>query len=289
MTHTCTQHQPGAYTCYSRCRCRCDDCRAEGNRVAKRYRYARETGAPLTVDASDVRDHLMMLEQSGMGRAEIARRSSTAPVQLLRIIRGDVRSVRRPTARRILAVQPTPIEEQETGRVSAVGTHRRIQALQAVGWSLNSISRELGTTPSTLRYLLGHPTCFAETRRRIAALYDRLWDQPPPTDRGHAAGRSINTARRNGWPPPLAWDDGHGPHGIDNPAAKPATAPDPTGRGHRAAELAMLLDAGESPEHAAQQCGWQSRESALKWLNRNGHADLAQRIRTDPETLRRCA
>ena len=58
----------------------------------------------------------------------------------------------------------------------------------------------------------------------IAALYDELWDQQPPTHtRAQRVGRSyaLTVARRHGWLPPLAWDD------IDTDPAPPTAGQEP--------------------------------------------------------------
>ncbi len=285
--HTCTRHTAGARACYVRHGCRCRDCTDTATAVARKYKWVHGNGRSAKVPGGPVRAHLARLRAAGMSTAEIERVTGVPQATFRNIESGRVTDVQRPTAQAILAAKPVPVAQQRVGFVDGTGTRRRLQALAAIGWTGPALAAKLGRSRTRVRAILrGDGEVSAALRARVMALYDDLWDQPQT---GTQSLRAALAAQRHGWAPPLAWDDGHGPHGIDNPAAKPATAPDPTGRGHRAAELAMLLDAGESPEHAAQQCGWQSRESALKWLNRHGHADLAQRIRTDPETLRRCA
>ena len=46
MTHTCTNHVPGMYSCYARHACRCHDCREAARRVHKRAQHARRQGIP---------------------------------------------------------------------------------------------------------------------------------------------------------------------------------------------------------------------------------------------------
>lgn len=105
--------------------------------------------------------------------------------------------------------------------VPPLGTHRRIQALVALGWSLAEISRRAGYDRSHVPLILTrHGPLQARTVERIAKVYDTLSMQLPEEKTGpqrHAASKARNLARRNGWPPPLAWDD------IDNDPA-PATA-----------------------------------------------------------------
>lgn len=104
--------------------------------------------------------------------------------------------------------------------VPAVGVTRRLQALATLGWSCRDIARELGYASNfhVEQLRAGHVgTVHPVTLAAVAALYDRVWDQPPP---GRYAAKVRNIAAREGWPPPLAWDDDT----IDDPSAEPATA-----------------------------------------------------------------
>jgi hypothetical protein len=95
--------------------------------------------------------------------------------------------------------------------VPPIGTHRRIQALVALGWSLSRLSREAGYDRSHTALILTREGKLRNTTaRRYAEVYDRLSMSLPPErtkDEKITATRSRNLARRNGWPPPLAWDD----------------------------------------------------------------------------------
>ena len=285
--HTCDRHQPGARACYVAHGCKCRACTDTATAVARRYKWIHGNGRSAKVPGAPVRAHLARLRAAGMSTAEIERVTGVPQSTFRNIESGRVTDVQRPNAQAILAARPVPVTQQRTGFVDGTGTRRRLQALCAIGWTGADLGPRIGVTRKRLRDIIrSGGDLSADLRARVMALYDDLWDQPRT---GTPATRAIAAARRSGWPPPLAWDDGHGPHGIDNPDARPAVAPDPAGLTHRADELARLLDAGESPDQATQQCGWQSRESALTWLNRHGHADLARRIRTDPETIRRCA
>ena len=98
-------------------------------------------------------------------------------------------------------------------RLHPLGVVRRIRALQALGWSKREIARQAGYATNTdpFNYVLykGGVGVTPEVYRRVVAVYDRLCGTPGPS---HAA-RAY--ARRQGWPPPLAWDD------IDNPTERP--------------------------------------------------------------------
>ena len=97
-------------------------------------------------------------------------------------------------------------------RIHATGTRRRLRGLAAVGHSLLAIARDCAVDEETLRLIR-----IGESRQvtpRVAdavrAGYDRLWSIPGPST------RSIELARRNGWPPPMWWDDDH----IEDPRAR---------------------------------------------------------------------
>jgi lambda repressor-like predicted transcriptional regulator len=141
--------------------------------------------------------------------------------------------------------------------VPNIGTRRRIQALVALGWSLSEISREAGYDRSHAALILTRPGPLQQTTaNRIAEVYGRLsMTLPPQRTKVEKidASRSRNLARRKGWLPPLAWDEG----AIDDPDHVP-----PVGRSEHiylAAELVAEWDhlrrSGESIEQAAPQLG----------------------------------
>lgn len=98
--------------------------------------------------------------------------------------------------------------------VDSLGTARRLQALAAIGWSCPALAVELGyNSYAAVTYLQRRyrPTVLRSIAERVVAVYDRLSMTPGPSV------RAVRTAARNGWSPPLAWNDGE----IDEPRAKP--------------------------------------------------------------------
>jgi hypothetical protein len=92
---------------------------------------------------------------------------------------------------------------------------------------------------------------------QVRGLYDELWDRPPP-ERGRrekgAASRTRNHARKQGWPPPAAWDD----ENIDNPDAGPAPGWERPGRrewGAVTEEATELAGQGVNVEMIAVRLG----------------------------------
>lgn len=101
--------------------------------------------------------------------------------------------------------------------MDGTGTRRRIRALYALGWTGSVIARELGVTVGALfdlRVREGRPV-YAYTAERMAVVYDRLSATIPPENVYARRARAL--AQRNGYVPPLAWDDDE----IDNPDARP--------------------------------------------------------------------
>lgn len=89
---------------------------------------------------------------------------------------------------------------------------RRLQALACLGWTFDDVGRRAGVTKT---YEITHrPTIRRSTAEAIARVYDELSMRiPPQTTRVQRStvARTKAWAARNGWLPPLAYDD------IDNP------------------------------------------------------------------------
>lgn len=98
--------------------------------------------------------------------------------------------------------------------VSAVGAARRIQALMALGYSYRDIGAAMGVTHDVPRHIVVmRKYVRRSTAERVAEVYERLCMTPAPDSQRAKYARTI--ARKNGWAPPLAWDD------IDNEAEQP--------------------------------------------------------------------
>ncbi len=107
--------------------------------------------------------------------------------------------------------------------VDATGTRRRLGALIALGYPTALIARQLGTSRSAVHRLLTQPTVRRATAERVAAAYEPLSGLPPEQhpdlatmNRAYIA-RTAAAARRNGYVPPLCWEE----RDIDDPAATP--------------------------------------------------------------------
>lgn len=93
--------------------------------------------------------------------------------------------------------------------VSSVGTHRRVRALGAIGYTRAHVGRLLGVSEWTVAQWLEGEQVLTTTRDKVKAVFDQHCLTPGPSE---AARRR---ARYFGSPPPLAWDD------IDDPNEQP--------------------------------------------------------------------
>lgn len=214
-------------TCYIQHKCRCDECRVEhAARERKRARlkaYGRfDTGL---VPAEPVRQHVMMLQQAGIGMKSISALAGVGKTAVAQLIygrkgsnkdarKGEVlKQISRVTAEKILAVQPVLENLRPSAVVDGRGVARRVQALAAVGWSLQRQGVYIGRLRSNMTPLVDGSPVLKATHDKVCDMFEALWDKKPPMlssqDRG-SYSRTIRHAKRMNWVPPLGWDD------IDN-------------------------------------------------------------------------
>ena len=228
-THTCPpDHKHGLTSpCYVVPLCGCRAC-MDGNarRRRDRYRllaYGRYQDAHQPIEP--IRQHLQALVDTGMIPERIAISAGVGGATVRRLLNSETaRFVTGATARKLLAVTPDSSTLAAQGRVNGRGTRRRLQALAAIGWNHHEIARRLGYPRWKVNKALEGAYVDIRVHDDIAALYDELWDQQPPTHtRAQRVGRSyaLTVARRHGWLPPLAWDD------IDTDPAPPTAGQEP--------------------------------------------------------------
>jgi hypothetical protein len=274
-----------ASTCYIQHQCRCEPCcEAHAARERNRQRqkaYGRfDTGL---VDAEPVRQHVLALAEYGIGYKRIAELAGVGITGVRSLIWGRQdpgprygeipKRVAREKAEKILAVQPIVENLGARQSVPATGTHRRVQALVARGWSISRIGRELGWDTGNFHAMLHREHVGATTHRDVATAYERMWNAEPPrsTHREKIAySRSLGFAKRHGWLPPLAWDD------IDH---DPTPEHDVIQQGRVTGEelledIAFLLEGGESPEQVAALVG-RKPATIAKLAERYGDRDIA--------------
>ncbi|GAB4079154.1 helix-turn-helix domain containing protein [Modestobacter muralis] len=221
--HPRSQHVHGTRSAYVKDRCRCSDCTAANTAVSRTANRQRAYGRwqPL-VDAGPAQEHLVALRAAGMGVQRIASLADMSVSHVRELAAPDSahRRTRPSTAVRILNIS---VDDPRAPRscVDATGTRRRLQALVAIGWSLELLATELVRRPSSLRRSLTSLSVTARTAQDVATLYERLSNTPPPRDNGvqrATADAARAHAVAHGWLPPLVWDD------IDNDVPPPPAA-----------------------------------------------------------------
>ncbi len=283
-THPRAQHRHGTATAYKRDRCRCLPCTAAQLREDRSRRLANHLGQPRRIDGERVREHILALRDRGIGYRTVAKLAGVSASTIERIMTpppsrrraNGSTVVTRVVAKRILSVALTPellAAVPDGASVDATGTRRRLHALHAIGWSRRELARRLGVQHNSLRHMELTGRTSAGLARSVQALYDELWDATPPTgtSRERVAVEAARAwARREGWVPPMAWDDDE----IDNPAATPAavTGPHRISPTERLDEVAWLLECGTDRETAARRGGYASWANAHSVAARHGHA-----------------
>jgi hypothetical protein len=161
--------------------------------------------------------------------------------------------------------------------VSSIGTRRRIQALEAIGWSRAEQSRMLGRTREYLGKVVGQEEIFASTAKAVADLYERMSmvvPVDPPTQKGGANRIHWKTRKRAaalGYAPPLAWEEGR----IDDPDYTPRDWEYRPADRH---ELLHDLDEQGAGISVACRSLKLSREALAKWCERNGMSPTYSRL-----------
>lgn len=222
------------------------------------------------VDAGPSRLFVTALMARGMGTMRIAEQARVPQSTVNNLVYGQrgkvVGRIDAATEHRLLAVRFEP------QFVDSTGTRRRVHALVAAGYLYRDVARGIGWTPSNLCMLLRKDRVRWETARRVRVLYEALEAQPGPSSKARARGT------RNGWAPPLAWDEDT----IDDPSASPADVV----RSHRLSN--RIEDLVEDVEWLvatgatwASACGrLEMRSDALeRALGRAGRYDLIGRLR----------
>jgi len=198
-------------------RCRCADCtRANTDTELGRRRAWLYGRADEYVDATAARAHFLQLREASIGLRRVSEVVGISRSHLSDLVRLNddgtpaVTHVRASTERRILSMRPDPVFWSQGRRVDAVGTHRRIQALVAVGHPLPVIAKRMQMKPGQVLRLLAQTEVLARTAWEVADLYATLWDVKPATrteSERIESEQARSLARARQWLPPLAWDD----------------------------------------------------------------------------------
>lgn len=206
-------------TCVLNYGCQLPECRARFN--ARRRAIRAGTFQPTArVKAEPVRQHILDLMDAGLSATRIGRLAGVSHTCVLAFVqtrsysyRGRKRDTTPEIARRILAVRPR----------TTIGTLRRIQALNAIGWPTRQIAARADVSNSWLCHLrpgTNHMVTLSNADK-IDAVYAKL-RRLKPEDNGvlpcHAE-RSRARAKANRWPTPKYWS--RHPGDIDDPYFEP--------------------------------------------------------------------
>ncbi|WP_043654614.1 hypothetical protein [Nocardia thailandica] len=173
----------------------------------KRYRWRKANGIELYTDVVPVVEHVMELHAIGVTPQMIGyvAECSRQVIQNLPLHAQITVTL----AARILAVTHLPHPRQH--RVLAIGATRRIQALQALGWTRWDIAERLEIDSSTISQICNAQRVTYGRWAAVRALYEELSGTPGPSQRAAA------TARKHGLAAPLAWEG----LDIDDPRVQP--------------------------------------------------------------------
>lgn len=271
------------WTCYKEHKCGCSDCRERNRAKGASYRARVATGDvdPWVRDLRALRKHVMNLRSKGMTVGQIKDRAGMSEKSVLFICNRRYKQVSRIVHDSLMGVQFTPKPTNDWDVIDGTGTRRRLQALTRMGWTGTDLMGRLGKSPSYSSHMLRSDVVERRTAKQVQDLYDELWDQTPPDTTG--SRRAKLRAERNGWPPPLAWDD----ESIDNPDHEPDQGAEPRKRPPAERLEPAVVDAainGERPPLSATE-----RREVITFLNeRYWSADrIAEHIDCNPRTVDR--
>lgn len=251
--------------------CRCSLCRKSNADygTSLNRRNAQVTWGviqPSLVDAEPARQYVAKLMASGVGYKHIALQagvSRTVTARLAGIDRSrPMRRCRPETLAKILAV---PLGKVAQGtHVDARVTHRKLQALVAIGWSQSYLAHRLNMTPSNFGQLVNATN--PGVKKTTEALVDALYTELHMTPGGNI--RATNRAKENKWIPPLGWDD------IDDLDEKPQTSAIRTAirSSHSIDDIHELIAMGETLEGIANRFDVKP-ESVRRTLHRHQKAN----------------
>lgn len=177
-------------------------------RYKKVWRMRRLRGVESTVDTALVRAHIDQLRDWGLSYSAIARAAGVTPAAVNGIHNADRSRCLSAMAAGILSVGYRPHPEQAL--CLAVGARRRVHALSALGWPMETTAEILGTTKGALRTAIRGTLITYTTWAAIATLYQQRCMTPGPSD------KSRRMAQQYGWSAPMAWDN------IDHPDHRPS-------------------------------------------------------------------
>jgi hypothetical protein len=212
------------------------------------------------VDMAEVAIHIEKLRNIGLGIDRIAIIAGVDRRNLCRALnRGQIRGS---CAKKILDIPLDWRLAADAAKIPNVGTMRRLQALNAIGYSYNLIGKHLGgvEVSNVWKYISGRQksvtTAFA---RRVEKVFHEL-QLHPSLDNSYPTRQARAHAQSKGWAPPLAWDE----HAIDDPNAEPFAVARRVTHHHDMDEYNELRDMGLTDRAIAER--WEMEYASLRQL-----------------------
>ncbi|MCY0931632.1 hypothetical protein OTB20_36730 [Streptomyces sp. H27-H1] len=205
-------------------------------REAKRRKYLAERGTPSrSKDIADIQRHVRRVYyEGGMTSHAMAAQAGVGRDTIMHLINGyRVVQGRRVTTSCLLQstidklwtirLELPPDHGRAGAHLPPLGTRRRLQALNAMGYDGVWMASQLGICAGNLSALMlgrrGRRYVYAATARRVAAFYDK-YQHTDPADVGRSAWHVSTTktrAGKNGYALPWCWDE----ETIDDPRTEP--------------------------------------------------------------------
>lgn len=191
--------------------CPCPPCTTRRSRYQKNWRIAQHRGLPSNlVDAAPVLDHIrdnLLPAAWTMHQIEYAAGLSSDYIAVM--LKRQPLRVYTTTADAILGIGPHDRFRNvpDSALLDSTGTRRRLQALAVKGHPIRDVLRDLRCNSM----LMSVASVEARNARRVASIYNELWNIEGPSPVG------ATRARNRGWAGPGAWDDAT----IDDPRAFP--------------------------------------------------------------------
>jgi hypothetical protein len=192
--------------------------RRDRNRRLERLRKRRNMLAQLNgidisyVDAEPIRRHINRLVALGWSHEALAAQHGNISRSALRLVaagRSRKASPRIAGALNIPHSLAVPNTVPDDALVPSAGVTRRVRALLALGWRHEDLTEYAGRSLAIFASNTAPHSTRAIDWRVVAAVYEQLSMSRGPS------GRTATTARRNGYAPPLAYND------IDDPTKRP--------------------------------------------------------------------
>ena len=185
-------------------KCKRPKCSRQANRQGLCHQHYEHAPVRGYVDGEPTRERLRLLLARGVGFRGIYEQTGLSVYWLM----NSTSRVQALTEQKVFSI-PVPRAVVPGGFIPALGTHRRIQALSAIGWAQTVLGPKVGRAPQWANQLLARDVIRSATAAVVDNLYRELHMTPGPSKQARL------TASRHRWAPPLAWDD------IDDPDEKP--------------------------------------------------------------------